>query len=473
MTSPSLAPRLAHTSVREALKAECGTTTLPDSDPEVSHFIVIEERLSADQAGYIKWISYLGAQRLHARESQAALAGAVATLTNLADRANLGPYAYGEALQICLSDLELIEELDQADLPARTVWALRQDLVAKSLDLVVRIIRNLGTRARTLRVPGQRSSGSDVFQLSMLKPGSPAEITLAADEPVLVVATAGRGTRVRSTIPKGLVPVGGMPMIAHVVEAARMAGIAQTVFILKHGAAVQSDYLSRWGSAIVQDRAEGTGHSAFAALASLGGHRAPVVLSFSDLPFLTADSFKRPMEVLESTGADLVLSTFVPPAPGTGVVLRNDTGAVTRVVQQRFGDAGNGESDGGLYVLRRDPAFEAFGRIRNDNVRREFALPDVVPELTSDGARVETAIAPATEFQSVNTPGDLSLARLRAASGGSRDDDWLDQNVRNAAVAYFASRGGGKRDDQDLIGYGLTRIETQVGPILDLGSEWL
>ena len=64
--------------------------------------------------------------------------------------------------------------------------------------------------------------------------------------------TAGRGTRLRSTIPTGLVPVGGMPMIKHAILAADQAGIRQKVFVLKYRADVQQEY--RCASAISWSR---------------------------------------------------------------------------------------------------------------------------------------------------------------------------------------------------------------------------
>jgi CTP:molybdopterin cytidylyltransferase MocA len=437
------------------------------------HFLIIEERLRVDPYSYVSWIEGLGAARLHLQESHAALAQVLTELGVLMRVGGLSPYACGEAMQICISDLVLIEELAQTDVPPHVLSALRYDLVPQALDLVVRLLRNMSTRALTACRPTVHPRADGVSQLAELTPRSPTVLHRDVDEPVLVVASAGRGTRLRSTIPKGLIPVGRSPMIAHVVGAARIAGISRVIFVLKHRADVQTDYVSRWGSVIVQDRAEGTGHSALVALASLRGHRAPVILSYSDLPFLRPESFERAMESLRVTGTDFVLSTFVPSDADKGAVLRDASGAVTRVGQPRFGESASHEGDAGLYALLCDQVFEAFGRLRNANVRREFALPDVVAELVSTGRHVRTAVAPSEDFQSVNTPRDLTLARLRTAVGAPNSANWREESSRSAAVAFFAAHGADRSEnDEILIRSSMNRIETHVGPILDLRSDW-
>lgn len=456
----SLPSAVTQANVLTALKHIGDLAGFLDTDREVRHFITGEEQLSSDPVEYLRWIDHLGEERLKSPKSRAALARSVADLNSLRKTAGLGTYAAAEAMQICLSDLALIEDLDQTDIPPSAIKTLRDDLVVQSIDLVNRLLRNVTMRAKAA---DQRRLPADhpVRRLAEIDPPTSVSWHFDGGEPVLAVVTAGRGTRLRSTIPKGLVPIGGVPMIDRVVDAARQAGIRQVMFVVKYRAEIQVDYLARRGPVIVQDDAAGTAHSAFAALANLHRHRAPVIVTYSDQPFVTKDSFSRPMAAIDSTGSDLVISTIQAAGTELGRVIRNSAGQVARIAQPRLGDHGGDEADAGLYGVRCDRVLAAFGNIRNDNVRREFNLPDVVAELAATGNHVLAVTARDEEFQSVNTPRDLILAQLREAAG-------LPLGSAPGAAAFFSALGASGQSPTSTVTAGMEAVMSLVGPVLDL-----
>lgn len=457
-----LNPAITAPTLRGALDRLCGSARLPEADPEVGYLERIEKALSDDPAGYLKWLNRVAAERLRSEEAQAEIATTQRALIALMRTAALSAYACAEAMQICLSDMILLEDLANSDVPRPSIASLRTDLLWQSLDLVARLVKNISVRAKVHHGHGADGAAKGI-RLAELDALRPASVYQESRGPVLAVLSAGRGTRLRSTIPKGLIPVAGVPMIARVVQAAMGAGVEHVIFILKYRPECQLHYLSRWGPVIVQDKAEGTAHSAFFALSALHEKSWPVVMSFSDQPFLVPDSFGRLLDATRTVAGDMVMAIFSPAGSETGRVIRDSMGAVERVAQPRLVNADSLEGDGGLYAMRYGPVLRALGNLRNDNLRREFNLPDVVEELSRTGGRVATVTAPAAEFQSVNTPRDLVLAQLRAAAGSS-------QNASEAA-RFFAARGATGPSDDAVVTSSMDRVESLVGPILDLGQE--
>ena len=463
MTGPSELPAiLTSASFLAALTSLRGNVPLPEADPEIAYFQRIERYLTEDPAEYQRWLDQVSQGRLQSDRSHAELTSMHRHLRGLMETDALSSYACAEAMQVCLSDLLLLEDLEKAELPWRALQILRKELPEQSLDLVSRLVRNIATRLRIADESGGHDQPQAV-RLADFPARGPAVVPTEPAEPVLTVLTAGRGTRLRSTIPKGLIPLGGVPMIYRTISAAAASGLSQMIFVLKFRPECQADYLARWGSVITQDQAKGTGHSAFFALSALVSQSGPVLLSFSDQPFLSTESFRRLMAAMYTPETDMVLSTFYPAESDSGRIVRDVNGHVLRVIQPRLGETTGTEGDGGLYAVRRDPFLLALGNVRNSNVRGEFNLPDAVSELNGTAHHVRTVACPPGEFQSVNTPRDLVLAQLRAASAARQGD---------ADVAgFFASRGATGPSPSAIADTGMERVKTLIGPIFDLHPE--
>ena len=473
----------------------CGSAGLPMADAEVRHFTALETALASDPAGYCRWVERLGEERLRRDHSMVTLRKLVADLLERRRVHGLSAYACAEAMQICLGDLVIMEELGQTDVPPEDLRILGSELMTASLDLVARLLRNVAMRAGAPTPHLTGAGGVPVRQLAdLFRAGSQERVVEHDDShPVLIVATAGRGTRLRSTIPKGLIPVGGIPMATRVVTAAKTAGFRQVIFILRYRADIQRGYLSRSGTVLVQREALGTAHSAMAALAALPRQRAPVVVSYSDTPFLTPAAFARARTQLEFADAAFVLSTFWPADRETGRVLHDQAGDVVSVEQPRLADARGEEGDGGVYAVRRDVVFEALGNVVNDNVRREYNFPDVVAELIAEGARVRSIAGPPEDFQSVNTPSDLIMARLRAQTGVVPESGWSDDQLREALgfFATYRSRDSASAPTpvtgrpppsgppvpngaglHEAVADAIKSVRALIGPVLDLRQRW-
>ena len=481
-TSASLgaAPR----DLARALQALRAADDFAAPDREIAHLAALDDWLAADPGTYFHKIEELGARRLRTQQSADLLAAAVASLSEALRGRRIAPFTCGEALQVCIADLALLEELDDTDVPPAAVTALRRDLVPESVDLVRRIMRNLTLRRQP---PDAPPTGVGTLQAALLARRAGASRTPPArfkpDRPALIIATAGRGTRLRSTIPKGLIPVGGVPMIEHAIRAADEAGLCQKVFVLRYRADTQHDYLSRRGHVVVQESAEGNGHSTYAGLAALPSWRAPVLLAYSDCPFLGVDSFRRLIEQPLGQAEALRLSTYSPARETAGRIVRDEMGEIERIDQPRVTDVSVDEADGGLYATSYVSVYPALGGITNDNTRGEYQFTDVIARLRATGHSVTAVPGPAEDFQSVDAPPDLIMARLRLATGAKTNAELNDPALAPRILSFLSEyglrgangSGGGERrmaELHDIAMHAVAAARELVGPLLDLSSDW-
>lgn len=411
---------LSQGSFAEAFKTLGDGCQLPHKDSEVLHFMKLDKWLTDDPASYVCRIERLAQRRLHKELSADYLHILINELLAAQREAGLAAFACGAAMQICLADLALIEELDDTSLPASARDALRQELMYEAIDLVHRLIRNMVLRFRVSRPPATAGKAGSCVRLAERVTSTPIHLARHDEgQPLLIIVAAGRGTRLRSTIPKGMIPVGGIPMIERVIRAANDADIRQIVFVLRYRAIIQTEFLSQFGTVIVQSEAQGTGHSAMQAMAALPHRREAVFLAYCDTPFLDAESFRRLMGMTAKPDEVLRLSVFTPADVNSGRIIRDDAGRVMRIGQPRLGQgAESAEGDGGLYTLRHERTLQSLANLTNENPRREYQFTDVVAQLTAEGCTVGAIRGSREEFQSVNTPADLNLARLRIAESG-------------------------------------------------------
>ena len=171
----------------EALSDGC---PLPPGDAEAAHFTELDAWLSGDPASYVQWIERLAGRRLRTQLSADCLRWLTAAFLAALRQARIAPFACGEALQICLADLALIEELDDSDLPFPDLRALREQLMPASADLVNRLLRNMAVRARVTRFGPVASQPGPAVPLA--RRVRPTPVDLGRHDPgwpVLVVLT--------------------------------------------------------------------------------------------------------------------------------------------------------------------------------------------------------------------------------------------------------------------------------------------
>ena len=242
----------------------------------------------------------------------------------------------------------------------------------------------------------------------------------------IAILAAGKGTRLKSQLPKVLHEIGGLPLLAHVIRAATAIAPAGSIYcIVGHEAERVRRAVAHYGTQFIEQREQlGTGHALMQCREALAGQVAVLVLS-GDAPLITPETLTRLRDFHLAQGAAMTILTAEPPAPfGYGRILRQPDGEVSAIVEQKSlapGQEALREINSGTYVFDVAKLFRYIDQIKTDNPHREFYLTDIVAILRRAGERVMAVKAENwSEVLGVNTRGELAaldaLLRRRKAA---------------------------------------------------------
>jgi bifunctional UDP-N-acetylglucosamine pyrophosphorylase/glucosamine-1-phosphate N-acetyltransferase/UDP-N-acetylglucosamine pyrophosphorylase len=236
------------------------------------------------------------------------------------------------------------------------------------------------------------------------------------DEPVAVVLAAGMGTRMKSDLPKVLVPVLSRPMIEYVLDALAAAGIGRMVVVVGYRADdVQKLLAGRRGIEFaIQTERLGTGHAVKMAQPRLAHHAGPVAIVAGDSPLLQAASLRALLDHFARHHPACLLGTLHKPNPqGLGRIVRDANGNFLGIVEEK--DASDAqrqitEVNMSTYVFAGPELLHALDHLKNDNRQREYYLTDCPGILKNEGKLVQALpVLQPCEALSINTPEELSV----------------------------------------------------------------
>lgn len=246
------------------------------------------------------------------------------------------------------------------------------------------------------------------------------------DAKAAVVLAAGKGTRMKSDLPKVAAVLAGRPLLAHVIDHLIEAGFRRLVFIVGYQQDVVRGLVQQHIAANYEDEADdihvefavqteqlGTGHAFLCAESALADYSGPILVASGDQPMIQARTFRDLLEIHESGGHGLSLLTAIMPDPtGYGRLIRDAGGQVERNVEQK--DASEDvlkiqEVNIGTYVFQGPEIFTLLRRIGSNNAQNEYYLPDALVLNREAGHTTGTlTLTDATEAQGVNSPVELN-----------------------------------------------------------------
>jgi bifunctional UDP-N-acetylglucosamine pyrophosphorylase/glucosamine-1-phosphate N-acetyltransferase len=208
----------------------------------------------------------------------------------------------------------------------------------------------------------------------------------------VAILAAGQGTRMRSQLPKVLHPLGGRPLLAHVLDASHAIGADRVCVVYGHGGERVREALAGYDCLWVEQAEQlGTGHALMQAMPHVEGTDQVMVL-YGDVPLIDPRTLQR---LITDTGeSPLGLLTVVLADPtGYGRIVRDDRGRVLRVVEQK--DASEAELEieeihTGIVLADRSRLGVWLSRIGNDNAQGEYYLTDIIRIAAADGVEVAT-----------------------------------------------------------------------------------
>ncbi len=227
-----------------------------------------------------------------------------------------------------------------------------------------------------------------------------------------IILAAGKGSRMKSDLPKVMHEVGHAPMIDHVLKSAGEAGAARQIVVVGFGGEMVAAHVNGRAETVVQTELNGTGGAALEARAALAGFAGDAIVLYGDGPFVTPDTM-RAVLAKRAEGFDVVAVGFRPDDPsGYGRMIANGD-ALSGIVEHKDCSAVQRDitlCNLGVIAAQAELLFELLDQVGNDNASGEYYLTDVIGLAHRAGKRCGVVECPAEEATSVNSRAQLAAA---------------------------------------------------------------
>ncbi|MGK2951489.1 MAG: bifunctional UDP-N-acetylglucosamine diphosphorylase/glucosamine-1-phosphate N-acetyltransferase GlmU, partial [Thiobacillus sp.] len=257
----------------------------------------------------------------------------------------------------------------------------------------------------------------------------------------ILILAAGKGTRMRSDLPKVLHKLAGKPLLGHVVDNAHALGAVQTCVVFGFGGeavpqAIADDKLTF----VLQAEQHGTGHAVKQALPQLADDSVTLVL-YGDVP-LTHTTTLRPLVAAAQAGKLGLLTVNLAHPDGYGRIVR-ENGKVARIVEHKDATATERaiqEVNTGILAVATRHLKQWIAALKNNNAQGEYYLTDIIALAVRDGMEVETH-QPAFEWEVLGVNSKAQLAELERIHQGEIAQALLEAGVTLLDPARLDVRG--------------------------------
>ena len=258
----------------------------------------------------------------------------------------------------------------------------------------------------------------------------------------IVIMAAGKGTRMKSRLPKVLHKLAGKSLLQHVLDTTARLGTHPTTVITGHGADEVESAIAGSGAQCVRQMPQlGTGHAVQQVVPHLAPSGTTLILN-GDVPLIGADTAQA---LADACGGErlALLTIMLDDATGYGRIVRSPGGQVLGIVEHKDATPEQRqirEIYTGIMAAPTGHLKRWVGALKNDNVQGEFYLTDIVAMAVADGVPVVASAAPSeTEVLGVNSP--VQLADLERRFQRRQAEGLLEAGVRLADPARFDLRG--------------------------------
>jgi bifunctional UDP-N-acetylglucosamine pyrophosphorylase/glucosamine-1-phosphate N-acetyltransferase len=246
-----------------------------------------------------------------------------------------------------------------------------------------------------------------------------------------IILAAGQGTRMKSNLPKVLHPILGRPMLQYALDTAAQLSPAKPVVVVGHGAQQIQQAFDGKARFVLQEPQLGTGHAVQQAEPVLRGEADLVVVTYADMPLLTAETLQRVVQSQQAHSGPLTLLTLIVDDPrGFGRIVRGPDGHVQAIVEEAQATPEQRairELNVAVYCFAADWLWETLRRVPL-SPKGEYYLTDVVGIAVADGLKVGA--------QSLNAPEDgigintrIHLAEATAIMRRRINQRWMLEGV--------------------------------------------
>ena len=257
----------------------------------------------------------------------------------------------------------------------------------------------------------------------------------------IVILAAGKGTRMLSEYPKVLAPIGGRPLLAHVIETATQLTKLPPTIIVGHGADKIKQQFSQGVSYVEQRQQLGTGHAVMQTLPYINDN-ATVLILCGDVPLIRTETLLKLVEQVDDKTMGLLTIVLDDPA-GYGRMLRDKNNNVIGIVEQKDATAEQSaicEINTGVMAVRGSQLKCWLPMLKNDNAQGEYYLTDIIAMANADKITIATEqVDHAWEVQGVNNR--LQLAKLEREYQRLKAEEIMHKGVTLYDPQRFDCRG--------------------------------
>ena len=257
----------------------------------------------------------------------------------------------------------------------------------------------------------------------------------------VIILAAGKGTRMRSNLPKVLQPLAGRPLLGHVIDTAKKLQADHIITIYGHGGTlVQNAFAHEQVQWVEQAEQLGTGHAVKVTLPVLPHEGVSLILS-GDVPCITEQTLQKLLDVSRETQIGLVTLTLAD-ATGYGRIVR-ENGKIQAIVEHK--DASEAqrqiqEINTGIYCVSNAKLHEWLPKLSNNNAQGEYYLTDIVAMAIADGLEV-ASVEPQLAFEVEGVNDRVQLAALEREFQNFQAKQLMQQGVHLIDPTRFDLRG--------------------------------
>lgn len=238
-----------------------------------------------------------------------------------------------------------------------------------------------------------------------------------------IVLAAGKGTRMKTELPKCAYPLLKKPMIAYIIENVQNSHTTdEIIVVVGHKREVIQEILGDRVAYAIQEEQLGTGHAVRMAEPYITDKDGATIILPGDMPLVDTQTIERAFHEHYERRNDLtVVTTRLEDPSGYGRILRDESGYLTGIIEHHEANPiqrGIDEINTGVYIVKNDILFDALRKVDNNNSKKEYYLTDIVNIIRSEGHVIGTYFCKdSTKTMGVNDLYSLSIAeaKLRAA----------------------------------------------------------
>lgn len=232
-----------------------------------------------------------------------------------------------------------------------------------------------------------------------------------------VVLAAGKGTRMKSDLPKVLHKVCGQPMIIQVLDALNQIGVEKIVAVVGFGGDQVERAISGQAEIVCQQQQLGTAHALLQAQNKLSDFPGHILVVCGDTPLIKPDTLASLAQFHVSRGAvATVLTARLNDPTGYGRVIRDETGRIAKIVEHKDASPAElavDEINSGIYCFAVPGLFKNLAGLTPENAQGEYYLTDIIETYVAHGLPVEARLVEdAAEIQGINDRKQLAGAEF-------------------------------------------------------------